>query len=92
MTPKFVAEVSLGSVASIIAVFAAAISVTMYVARIEAGQQVNSSRIESIEDRMSRTDVSASEAKREQTARLDRIENKIDSLLRETRTANRGHE
>jgi hypothetical protein len=85
MTPKFVAEISLGSVASICAVFAAAISVTMYVARIEAGQQVNSSRIDSIEDRMSRTEVAATEAKREQTARLDRIENKIDSLLRESR-------
>lgn len=85
MTPKFVAEVSLGSVASIIAVFTAAISVTIYVARIEAGQQVNSARIESIEDRMSRTEGAATEAKREQTARLDRIENKIDSLLRESR-------
>jgi hypothetical protein len=84
-TPKFVAEVSLGSILSIIAIASTAVGVTLYISKIESGQAVNSARINSIEERVSRADALAGEAKREQAARLDRIENKIDSLLRESR-------
>lgn len=84
-TPKFVAEVSLGSILSIIAIMSTTVGVTLYISKIESGQAVNSARISSVEERVSRADALAGEAKREQAARLDRIENKIDSLLRESR-------
>lgn len=85
--PKLVAEVSWGSIASIVTILATAIGVVQYVARIDAKTDVNSTRIVAIEERISRQDAASLEAKREQAARLDRIENKIDSLLREMRLA-----
>jgi hypothetical protein len=86
-SPRFVAEISLGSIVSIIAVLSSAVGVTLYISKIESGHAVNSARITSIEERVSRADALAGEAKREQADRLNRIENKIDSLLRESRAS-----
>jgi len=83
--PRFVAEISLGSLVSIVTILSSAVGVTLYISRIETVQAVNTARISSIEQRFSRADILTAEQKREYAGRLDRIENKIDTIIRESR-------
>lgn len=88
--PKFVAEVSLGSIVSVITIIASAISVSSYIGRIDAKTEANSVRIYALEDRLNRDASTTIEVKRDNTARLDRIENKVDDVMRTIQSNQRG--
>lgn len=80
--PRVTPEVSWGSIGSMITVIGAAVSVALYVSGRDAESErrsfVNQTRIIATEERVSRLENTTS-------ARLDRIEDKIDLLIRETR-------
>lgn len=78
--PKFVAEISLGSIISIISILTASLSVSTYVNRIDSKTEANAIRIYSIEERLNRDQATAIERKRDDNTRLDRIELKLDQV------------
>lgn len=88
--PKFIAEISLGNLVSIITIIATATAVTGYIGNIETKVAANTVRIYAIEERLNRDATTYTEIKRDNTARLDRIENKVDDVMRTIQSNQRG--
>lgn len=87
---KFTPEFSLGNLVAIIAIIGSTVSVTLYIGSIEKIIAANMVRIAYTEDRLNRESSITMEIKRDNTARLDRIENKLDDLQRTIQSNQRG--
>lgn len=79
--PQYDPRISLGNIAVIVTVITAVITVTGYVGNIDSKVSANSVRIAYIEDRLDRDSAAYTEIKRDNTSRLDRIENKVDEVI-----------
>ena len=87
--PQYDPRISLGNIAVIVTIITAVVTVTGYVGSIDSKVAANTVRIAYIEDRLNRDSTAYTEIKRDNTARLDRIENKVDEVIKTIQTNQR---